>query len=129
MSKILIRYRVGFQRPGVDEEECMSSTFESNDFLTADEVEKRGRDSLREQWQDCVDQYIVSGISKTVIDVAECKRLPSVETDIVQLEVGECECGFHFGFDATFLTQVGDTEFQCPSCGLTIRTADVFTED
>lgn len=36
------------------------------------------------------------------------KRLKSVENDQVQLEVMECDCGFHLGIDATYLVQVGD---------------------
>ena len=57
------------------------------------------------------------------------KRLPSVETDMVQLEVGECDCGYHFGVDATYLEQVGDFILLCPSCNRTISTAEIFPED
>lgn len=57
------------------------------------------------------------------------KRLNSVETEQVQLEVGECDCGYHFGVDATFLDQQGDFRFDCPSCGTPIDTAQVFPED
>lgn len=32
------------------------------------------------------------------------------------LDVFECDCGFHVGFDTTFLDQVGDITFTCPSC-------------
>jgi len=56
------------------------------------------------------------------------KRLESIETDIVQLEVGECDCGFHFGLDATFMEQVRDFVFKCPSCGKKINTAIIFPE-
>ena len=56
------------------------------------------------------------------------KRLPSVETDIVVLEIGECDCGYHFGIDATFMEQVGDFTFHCPSCDKLIDTAIVFPE-
>jgi hypothetical protein len=54
------------------------------------------------------------------------KRLSSIETDCVQLEVGECDCGYHFTADATFLEQVGDFIFNCPSCGKTINTMGIF---
>lgn len=57
------------------------------------------------------------------------KRLPSVETGKVQLEIGECDCGYHFGVDATYLEQVGDFVFICPSCKKPIDTAKVFPED
>lgn len=57
------------------------------------------------------------------------KRLPSIETDTVQLEVGECDCGYHFGVDATFLDGMGDFYFECPSCGLAISTLDLFNSD
>jgi len=35
---------------------------------------------------------------------------------IMELEYYECTCGFHFALDATFLLQVGDINFECPSC-------------
>lgn len=57
------------------------------------------------------------------------KRLDSVEVGKVQLEVGECDCGYHFGIDATFLDQVDDFKFNCPSCGREIDTAALFPED
>ena len=56
------------------------------------------------------------------------KRLDSIETDIAQLEVGECNCGYHFTVDATFLEQVGDFTFKCPSCGIEINTSTIFAE-
>ena len=61
-------------------------------------------------------------------EYAVCKRLPSIETDKVQLEVGECECGYHFTADATYLDQVSDYCFECPSCHKLIDTAKVFPE-
>lgn len=59
------------------------------------------------------------------------KRLRSVETDKVQLEVGECDCGYHFGVDATYLTGVIDSDFtfNCPNCGAEIDTSKLFPED
>ncbi len=57
------------------------------------------------------------------------KRLDSVETNIVVLEVGECDCGYHFGVDAGFLVEVGDFRFPCPSCKVEIDTAKLFPED
>jgi len=59
-------------------------------------------------------------------EYAQCKRLTSIEMDTVQLEVGECECGYHFTVDATFLEQVKDFKFRCRSCGRIIDTAEVF---
>lgn len=59
----------------------------------------------------------------------EMKRLNSIENDTVQLEVGECDCGYHFGVDATYLDQVGDFIFKCPSCGKAIDTAKIFDEN
>ena len=54
------------------------------------------------------------------------ERLPSIETDRVCLEVGECDCGYHFTADATFMEQVRDFTFNCPSCNKIINTALVF---
>ena len=49
------------------------------------------------------------------------KRLKSVENDQVQLEVIECDCGYHMGVDATYLEQVGDFKTKCPSCKIVIE--------
>ena len=56
------------------------------------------------------------------------KRLDSLENDTVQLEVIECDCGFHLGLDATYLDQVGDFICSCPSCGATIDTVVIVPE-
>lgn len=50
------------------------------------------------------------------------KRLDSIETAQVQLEVIECDCGYHMGIDATYLDQVEDFIFKCPSCGKQLDT-------
>lgn len=59
------------------------------------------------------------------------RRLNSVVTDEVQLEIGECDCGYHFGVDATFLDQVVDSDFtfNCPSCGEEIDTGELFSDE
>jgi len=56
------------------------------------------------------------------------EHLGSIETDRTQLEVGECDCGFHFAFDATFMEQIGDFIFECPACGKEINTAEIFSD-
>lgn len=61
--------------------------------------------------------------------VADMKRLNSVENDQVQLEVIECDCGFHLGIDATYLDQVGDIpHLRCPICLREIDTATLCPE-
>ena len=57
------------------------------------------------------------------------RRLKSIETDEVALEVVECDCGFHLGIDATFLDQVGEVSIVCPSCGIRIDSVDIFEEN
>ena len=57
------------------------------------------------------------------------KRLKSVDNEQGQLEMGECDCGYHFGVDATYLDQVEDFKFPCPSCKAEIDTAVYFPED
>lgn len=44
------------------------------------------------------------------------KYLGDAETDKYSLEVHECECGFHFGVDTSYLEQVGGVDFICPNC-------------
>jgi hypothetical protein len=57
------------------------------------------------------------------------KRLDSIETDTVQLEVVECDCGYHMGIDATYLIQKGDFITRCPSCNRAISTSEICPED
>lgn len=56
------------------------------------------------------------------------KRLSSVESGKVRLEIVECSCGYHMGIDATFLEQVKDFVTKCPSCGQEIRTSEILPE-
>ena len=51
------------------------------------------------------------------------KRLKDIETEKVELEIYECDCGFHLGLDATYLLQVDNIKIGCPSCGKIIDTA------
>ena len=57
------------------------------------------------------------------------KTLGSVHTDKVELEIIECDCGFHLGLDSTYLDQVADIFMSCPSCGKSIDTRILFPED
>ncbi len=43
----------------------------------------------------------------------------------VQLTVVECQCGFHQGMDFTYLEQVKDLTWPCPSCGVLLRLDSV----
>lgn len=45
-------------------------------------------------------------------------RCITPDTTRYELEVFECvECGYHFGIDGSYLTQVGSVSHICPSCG------------
>ncbi len=57
---------------------------------------------------------------------AKAKRIGNATTKKYELEVGECECGYHFGVDFTYTDQCGDFGFQCPACEKTIDTAQAF---
>ena len=57
------------------------------------------------------------------------RRLPSAQSEVYEMEVGECDCGYHFGVDATYLELVGDFQMQCPSCHKLINTASIFPEN
>jgi hypothetical protein len=48
------------------------------------------------------------------------RKLNDIETAEVQMEVYECDCGFHIGLDFTYVDQVGLASVPCPSCGRTI---------
>jgi len=61
------------------------------------------------------------------------KRVPLSKCEI---EVIECDCGYHMGIDSTFLEQVDHFTTPCPSCGKEINTEildsqaiDFITED
>ena len=41
----------------------------------------------------------------------------------------ECECGFHFALDATYLDQVGDIVMNCPACDDIINTGKIDNEN
>jgi len=49
------------------------------------------------------------------------KRLESWYKNTIELEVFECDCGFHVGIDGSWLDQCEEEakewEFLCPSCG------------
>jgi predicted RNA-binding Zn-ribbon protein involved in translation (DUF1610 family) len=55
-------------------------------------------------------------------------HIDDVETPDYQLEIYECNCGFHIGFDCTYLDQVGGINIGCPSCG-TMLIIDAFEEE
>lgn len=58
------------------------------------------------------------------------KQLESIETNKVQLEIIECDCGFHLGIDATWLEQSPNAagfEMNCPACGALIEV-DLLTK-
>ena len=57
------------------------------------------------------------------------KRLDSIEEGKLQLEVIECDCGYHNTLDYSYLDQVGDVSFPCPSCGAIIDSAVLCPED
>lgn len=57
------------------------------------------------------------------------KRLESVKNDTVEMEVIECDCGYHLGVDASYLMQVGDFITICPSCKSTINTKKILKEE
>ncbi len=44
------------------------------------------------------------------------KYIIDVETEQFLLEVYECSCGMHFGFDASYLDQVSSIDGVCQSC-------------
>ena len=56
------------------------------------------------------------------------KRLRDDEKEKANLDVIECDCGYHMGVDGTFLDQVGDFKTECPSCKRGIDTALIFPE-
>lgn len=56
------------------------------------------------------------------------KRLKSIENDQVQMEIIECDCGYHMGIDATYLDQVEDFKTNCPACTAVIDTALILPE-
>jgi hypothetical protein len=66
-----------------------------------------------------------SKVKEEVVNIhhnGEVKRLKSVNTDEVELEVLECSCGYHMGIDSSFLEGVGDFKTICPSCSREIDT-------
>ena len=94
---------------------------DSNEMVELDiyEFSKDDSDGFEEiRWEDvpkdireCLDGRVDAAkddILAPLMEENKPKRLPSVETDKVQLEVIECVCGYHMGIDATYLEQVTD---------------------
>ena len=50
------------------------------------------------------------------IEYENARIIKGYETNPTLL-IGECECGYHFGIDFTFVDQVDDFTFPCPKCG------------
>jgi hypothetical protein len=50
------------------------------------------------------------------------KRLKSVSTEQYELEVFECDCGFHLGLDFTYMDQIDDFTINCPCCNRVFDT-------
>ena len=57
------------------------------------------------------------------------KRLISERHEIADLEVIECDCGYHMGIDASYVLRVGDFKTNCPSCGKEIDTAVILADN
>ena len=53
------------------------------------------------------------------------KHLTSATHPVADLEVIECDCGYHMGIDGTFIESVGDFITECPSCKAVIDTAKI----
>ncbi len=53
---------------------------------------------------------------------------PRIADEICELEVIECDCGFHLGLDVSFLDQVKEIKMNCPACGIEIDTFALYQE-
>lgn len=51
------------------------------------------------------------------------KYVESLQGDIATIDVVECACGYHMGFDSSYLDQVADIVVLCPSCRNIIDTS------
>ena len=138
-EKTQAEYVVMFYQDGDDGD--YSVEFRADADLTAAEVEALAVVKMEEQdekWS--VDE--VKDWGKTL--VAKCLAIGEVNEGMYKeyenakvikghetnptLCIGECECGYHFGVDFTYLDQVEDFMFPCPKCGKIIDTAQVFVE-
>ena len=48
--------------------------------------------------------------------------MKQVDIKKCEIEIIECDCGYHLGVDMTFVEQVGDFTTICPSCKKMIDT-------
>ena len=46
-----------------------------------------------------------------------------------EIDIIECNCGYHLGVDATYLDQVGDFVTICPACNVDIDTSTIENND
>lgn len=64
--------------------------------------------------------------TETQVKSVTSNHIQDIETDKASLEVYECGCGYHMGFDASFLEQVEPVvTAECPSCKNLIQTIDI----
>lgn len=56
------------------------------------------------------------------------KWLKSVDDGQIEMEIFECQCGYHLGVDSTYLQQVDDIRTACPSCDRIIDSQSLMKE-
>jgi hypothetical protein len=49
-----------------------------------------------------------------------------VNIEKCEIDIIECDCGYHLGVDLTYLDQVGDFKTKCPSCNTVIDTKKIY---
>lgn len=49
-----------------------------------------------------------------------------VSIDKCEIDIVECDYGYHIGLDVTYLDQVGDFIAKCPACNKMIKTEDIY---
>ncbi len=48
--------------------------------------------------------------------------IDEIHANVYTIVVYQCECGFHIGFDLTYLDQVGNIKIPCPACARLMDT-------
>jgi hypothetical protein len=58
------------------------------------------------------------------------KNLGHISTDKAELELIECDCGFHLAVDSTYIEQVAISIYlDCPACLIPIDFANVLQQE
>lgn len=103
-----------------------SSSKERKEKTPKSETEPKENSGETEASEGSYKKMIEALIKKEGLEKSRIKTFTEEEArERMELNFVECQCGFHFGLDNTFVDQVEDFKIICPACSRYIDTADI----